>query len=94
MSTEKRILTLVVGGFEITASRILSGARTLGWRITSLNQMSSVKHHFFVQGTRIHHILFHLHAPGLDHTPFVVAGRVKRMVEAEKSAILQTVAGC
>jgi len=88
-----KVLVGVAGDFHVKATATANGNRFVGWRITTTNQESSLQHEFFVCEGRIHHILFQSAALRNDQTPFVMGGRVKRILDAERWAILKTIGG-
>jgi hypothetical protein len=94
VSTEKKASMIgVFGNFKIEATPVLSGSRILGWRITSNDQTTSLRHEFYVSEGRIHHVQFQSPPPWDHSSQFVVGGKVKRIMESERRAILQAVVG-
>ena len=78
----------VFGDFKIVATGMLTG-----WRITTTDQHTGLQHEFFVYDGQIYHVQFQKSPQWSHETPFVVGGRVKRIMAAEKLAIQQAVAG-
>jgi hypothetical protein len=92
VSTEKKALLIgVVGNFEIEASSLSSGSRILGWRITSSDLTTGLRHEFYVSEGQIHHVQFQSSPPWDHASQFVVGGKVKRIMESERAAILRAV---
>jgi hypothetical protein len=82
----------VFGDFKI-AGTSMPTATGLGWRITTTDQNTGLKHEFFVNQDQIYHVQSHSSPPWSHESPFVVGRRVKRILAAEKLAIQQAVAG-
>jgi hypothetical protein len=82
----------VFGDFKIAATSMSTGIG-VGWRITTTDQNTNLQHEFFVDDGQIYHVQFQTPPPWSHQTPFVVGGRVKRIMASEKEAILQAVAG-
>jgi hypothetical protein len=92
ISTEKKTLMIrVFGDFKIEATAVLNGSRILGWRITSNDQTTSLQHDFYVSEGQIHHVQFQSSPPWNQSSQFVVGGKVKRIMESEKRAILRAI---
>jgi hypothetical protein len=92
VSTEKKASMIgVFGNFKIEATPLLSGSRILGWRITTNDQTTSLRHEFYVSEGRIHHVQFQSSPPWNHSSQFVVGGKVRRIMEAEKRAILRAI---
>jgi hypothetical protein len=82
----------VFGDFKIAATGMPTGTG-LGWRITTTDQNTGLQHECFVNHGQIYHVQFQSSPPSSHQTPFVVGGRVKRIMASEKRAILQAVVG-
>lgn len=78
----------VFGDFKIAATGMLTG-----WRITTTDQHTGLQHEFFVYDGQIYHVQFQKSPQWSHETPFVVGGRVKRIMASEKQAIQQAVGG-
>jgi hypothetical protein len=92
VSTEKKASTIGgVENFKIEATPMLSGSRILGWRITSDDQTTGLRHEFYVSEGRIHHVQFQASPPWNHSSQFVVGSKVRRIMESEKRAILRAV---
>jgi hypothetical protein len=92
VSTEKK--TSMIGRFEnftIEGTSVLNGSRILGWRITSNDQTTSLRHEFYVSEGRIHHVQFQSSPPWNHSSQFVVGRKVRRIMESEKRAILRAI---
>jgi hypothetical protein len=90
--TEKKTSMIsVFDNFKIEATAVLNGSRIVGWRITSNDQATSLQHEFYVSERQIHHVQFHSSPPWNHSSQFVVGGKVKRIMESEKRAILRAI---
>jgi hypothetical protein len=78
----------VFGDFKIAATSM-----STGWRVTTTDQNTCLQHEFFVDDGQIYHVQFQKSPPWSHETPFVVGGRVKRILSSEKRAVLQAVVG-
>jgi hypothetical protein len=95
---KKASMISVFDNFKIEATAVLNGTRIVGWRITSNDQATSLHHEFYVSERQIHHVQFHSSPPWNHSSPpwnhssqFVVGGKVKRIMESEKRAILRAI---
>jgi hypothetical protein len=94
MSTEKGAMKVgLFGDFKIEGSSLRATSRSLGWRITAIDQTSGLEHEFYVREGVIYHVQFQSSPPWNHSTQFTVGGRVKRIMDSEKRAILRAVAG-
>jgi hypothetical protein len=78
------------GDFKVEGTKLGAGSR---WRITIIGQTAGTKHEFFVQEGEIYHVQFHTPAPWNHLTQFVIGCRVKRILDSEKRAIFDAIAG-
>jgi hypothetical protein len=87
---DKALKVRLIQDFRIEGSSIGGGS---GWRITTVHEISGVKHEFFVHASQIYHVQFQSPPPWSHLTRFVIGGRVKRILASEKEAILAAIAG-
>lgn len=79
------------GNFKIEATAVPTGTQIPGWRITTHDQTTNLEHEFYVREGQIRHVQFQSSPPWDHSSQFVVGGKVNRISEAEKRAILQTI---
>jgi hypothetical protein len=81
----------VVQGSSLTITgsdefRIEMRGIAAGWRVSSIDQASGIRHEFYVESGVIYHVDLYDHS-----TKFLVGRPVQRIMETERQAILEAV---